>query len=271
MSEAAAALSGDNGGQETSVDTGTNETTWSSGFDEDTSAYVANKGWKDPSDVLESYRNLEKFVGGSKSLIEIPGVDAEPDKMEEFYNRLGRPESADKYELSVPDNAEKETVEWFKEKAHSLGLTNDQASKLFSDWNSMVDEKMQSHQEQVAQMQQEQLASLKKEWGGAFDSQIAAGKRAVNTLGYDQEALTALEEKLGTADMLKLFATIGSKMGEDSFVDGGRSDGAFGLTPAAAKQQLSDLKLDQGFMDQYLSGNPDALNKMKRLMEAAHG
>jgi hypothetical protein len=78
---------------------------------------------------------------------------------------------------------------------------------------------------------------------------------------------------MGTSEMLKLFANLGSKMGEDSFEDGSRgsSNGSFGLTPATARQQMSDLKLDKSFMGEYLGGNPDAVNKMKRLMEAAHG
>ena len=69
--------------------------------------------------------------------------------------------------------------------------------------------------------------------------------------------------------MLRLFATLGSKMGEDSFA-GERGEGGFGVTPAAAKQQIADLKLDKGFMDKYLSGDRDAVDKMRRLMEAAH-
>ena len=41
--------------------------------------------------------------------------------------------------------------------------------------------------------------------------------------------------------MLKLFATLGSKMGEDSF-EGGRSDAGFGVTPAQARQDLDLLQ-----------------------------
>ena len=107
------------------------------------------------------------------------------------------------------------------------------------------------------------------EWGQAFDQQIGAGRRAVAALGLDAGKLAAYEEKLGTAEMLKLFATLGSKMGEDTFA-GERGEGGFGTTPAQAKAQIADLKLDKGFMDKYLSGDKDAVSKMSRLMEAAY-
>lgn len=88
-----------------------------------------------------------------------------------------------------------------------------------------------------------------------------------------QRYLEALESKLGTGEMLKLFATLGSKMGEPSFAADCRSGnaGGFGTTPAQAQAQISDLKLDKGFMERYMGGDKDAMAKMQRLMEAAHG
>ena len=94
MSEATAALTGDNGGANPGAAEpqapAAESPSWNAGFDEDTSAYVENKGWKDPTDILNSYRNLEKFAGGSKNLIELPGVDAAPEALDSFYNKLGR-------------------------------------------------------------------------------------------------------------------------------------------------------------------------------------
>ena len=111
--------------------------------------------------------------------------------------------------------------------------------------------------------------ALKGEWGQAYDQMVGAGRRAVQALGLDAARLSAYEEKLGTGEMLKLFATLGSKMGEDSF-EGGRSDAGFGVTPPRRGKEIADLKMDKQFMDNYLKGNPDAVSKMRRLMEQAH-
>lgn len=273
MNDATAAPMGDNGGANTGAETGAaNEApAWNSGFDEDTSAYVQNKGWQSPADILNSYRALEKFQGGSKNLLELPGVDAEPEAWDAVYNKLGRPESPDKYELNMPENGDDNLANWFKETAHKTGLTAKQAQTLFESYNEVVQSQTSEMQQAMVQQSEQQITELKKEWGQGFDSQIAAGRQAAQALGYDEAKLSDIEQKLGTGEMLRLFASIGSKMGEDSFVDGGRSDSGFGMTPAMARQQVSELKMDKSFMSEYLSGNKDAVAKMKRLMEQAHG
>lgn len=273
MTEATAAPSGDNGGATTGAATGagTQAPAWNSGFDEDTSAYVQNKGWQSPADILNSYRALEKFQGGSKNLLELPGLDAEPEAWDAVYNKLGRPESPDNYELNMPENGDQELASWFKETAHKTGLTAKQAQSLFESYNELFSAKTQESQVNMAQQAEQQINELKKEWGQGFDAQIDAGRRAAQSLGYDEAKLADIEQKLGTGEMLRLFASIGSKMGEDTFVDGGRSDAGFGMTPAMARQQISEMKLDKQFMGEYLKGNPEAVSKMKRLMEQAHG
>jgi hypothetical protein len=272
MSEAAAAPTGDNGSANAGAANGAgNPSPWNAGFDEETSAYVGNKGWQSPADILSSYRNLEKFAGGSKNLLELPGVDADQTALDNFYNKLGRPESPDKYGIKMPDGGDPELAEWFKQNAHKTGLSDKQAASLFDAWNEMSASRMQAMQQSAVQSSEQEIAALQKEWGQGYEAQIDSGKRAVAALGYDAEKLNALESKMGTAEMLKLFAAVGSKMGEDSFADGNRSGNTtFGLTPAAANQQIADLKMDKNFMSEYLNGNKDAVAKMQRLMGFAH-
>ena len=273
--QSAAALLGDNGtpaapaaGVQPSAQPSPGSV-WTAAFDEDTNAYVNNKGWKEPADLLTSYRNLEKFAGGAKNLVELPPEGATPEQLDAFYTKLGRPGSPDEYGLQPPQGADPELTNWFKGTAHKLGLTAAQAKALYTEWNSMSGSMQEKLQAQQAQETEAQLKSLRGEWGQAYDQNIAAGRRAVQALGLDAARLSAYEEKLGTGEMLKLFATLGSKMGEDTF-EGGRSDGGFGVTPAQARQEIADLKMDKQFMDNYLKGNPDAVGKMRRLMEAAH-
>jgi len=274
MTEATAALTGDNGGAAPSAPSGNAGTQgpWYSGYDEQTQAFIQNKGWNDPADLLTSYRNLEKFAGGSKNLLELPGEDAEPSAWDAVFNKLGRPESPDKYGIQPPEGANETLVEWFKQTSHELGLTERQAKTFFEKYVGLESEFMQQNEAQMREASEKAIDSLKREWGQGFNAQIDAGKRAVAALGFNEEQLSAYESKLGTAEMLKLFATLGSKMGEDTFEGGERSsNSSFGLTPAMAQQQIADLKMDSQFMEKYMSGAPDAINKMKRLMEQAYG
>ena len=273
--QSAAALLGDNGAPAAPAagvaPTGqpSSNSVWTAAFDEDTSAYVSNKGWKEPSDLLMSYRNLEKFAGGAKNLLEMPPENATPEQLDAFYSKLGRPADPNEYGLKAPDGGDPAMVEWFKGTAHKLGLSAKQAQSLFTEFNGMSGSMQEKLQSQMAQESEKAIGTLKQEWGQAYDQMIGAGRRAATALGYDAGRLSAIEDKSGTSEMLRLFATLGSKMGEDSFA-GERSEGGFGVTPASAKQQIADLKLDKGFMDKYLSGDKDAVGKLQRLMEAAH-
>lgn len=275
MTDAAAALSGDNGGADTgaaaTTTTGTQATPWNAGFDEDTQAYVGAKGWQSPVDLLTSYRNLEKFAGGSKALVELPGEDADPQKINEFYAKLGRPDSPDKYDLKMPADADPKVTEFYKNLAHKHGLSSKQAAGLYGEWNEFITGLGQQSEADMVATSEREVLDVKKEWGQAFEQNLDAGRRAAAALGYDQSKLDAMESKLGTAETLRLFATLGSKMGEDSFAGGEREGSSFALSPAVAKQQIADLKLDNQFMGKYLSGDKDAISKMTRLMEAAHG
>lgn len=243
--------------------------------DEETTAYVQNKGWQNPGDLLTSYRNLEKFAGGSKSVVALPGPDADEKALGEFYNKLGRPESPDKYSIEIGKDHDVELAKWFTQTAHAAGLSDKQAQTLFGKWNEMAGGRMQAMQqasaEEAAARADADLKALKTEWGQTYDKQIDAGKRAVAALGFNAEKLTEYENKLGTGEMLKLFATLGAKMGDPSFEGGGRSGdaGGFGLTPASAQQQLSDLRADQAFMKEYMNGSKDHVAKFQRLMQAA--
>lgn len=286
MSNATAVLTGDNGGGQQAAAPAAPATTsaapgaagapaanspWYGQADETTAAYIQNKGWQSPTDLLTSYRNLEKFAGGAKNLLELPGADAEPTAWDSVYAKLGRPESPDKYSLQPGEGQDPELTEWFKGTAHKYGLSDKQAAAIFNEWNQMAGTKVQAMEEQSRVESEQAIKSLQREWGQGYENQITAGRKAVAALGLNEQQLSQYEAKLGTADMLKLFATLGSKMGEPEFHGGERGGGSgFGVTPAQAQQQVAELKSDKQFMEAYMKGDPGAVSKMKRLMEAAY-
>lgn len=280
MSEAAtAALMGDNGGageEAGAVESGPIETSpksttssWAETLPPEDQAYIGNKGWESPTDMFKSYRNLEKFAGGSKNLVELPSADAEPESMEQFFNKLGRPETADQYSFKAPEGVDPSVDGWFRGTAHEIGLTDQQAGKLYESYNQMAAQQMEAAAGNVELQSEQDLRNLQKEWGRDYQKNLDQGQIAVRALGYDQESLAGIEAKLGTGEMIKLFANIGSKMGEDSFRSGDNS-GGFGTTGAEARMQIDNLKTDKQFMDQYLSGDKAAVAKMTRLMEKAY-
>ena len=276
MSEATAALSGPaeagtgDAGNSGAAGAAPSAPAWAEGLSEDNIAYINQRGWENPHQLFESYRNLEKLQSGSKNVVEIPGVDATDEQMGSFYDALGRPGSPGEYGLELPDGGDQTLMDWFSETAHRHGLSQKQTQSLFNEWNEMSGQRMENmmHEQKVAN--EAEIDNLKKEWGADYDKMINAGRLAAQGLGLGEEQLSAMEDKLGTAEMLKHFALLGSKMGEPDFVDGKTGDG-FGASPAQAQAEIAELKTDKAFMDAYLSGDKAAVSKMQRLMDKAYG
>ena len=249
---------------------------WIDSFDDEAKGFVQNKGWKDSADLLGSYRNLEKLTGaGPDKLLKLPTGD---DKAEwdAFYTKLGRPESADGYKLPVPDGDDgafaKTAAGWF----HELGLTAAQAEKLSAKWNEHVGQMGQQAEAQKgeaykAQIEQDNKA-LTSKWGAAYEQNINIAKTAAREFGFDGPTIDKLESALGFAGLMEFMHNVGSKIGEASFVSGDSgAPGRFGvMTPDQAKQQITALRSDSGFISKYTAGDAEAKAKMAQLHKWAY-
>jgi len=167
--------------------------------------------------------------------VTLPGKDATPEQWAEFYKNIGAPESSDAYELPIPDgdNGEfaKTAAAWFKD----AGLLPQQANALASKWNEF-----QGAQAAAAQAAEDarlqamdtknraEETALKTEWGQKHEANMELAKRAVRQfLPADKsgEIITALEDKLGYAETIKLLHTIGAGLGEHDAAGLGQQSG----------------------------------------------
>lgn len=135
------------------------------------------------------------------------------------------PDTAEGYELPLPEGADgefaKTAAEWFKEE----GIPKGQAQKLAEKWNEYAAkyQQQQAEAEQAAAAQRAEQdkadqASLKKEWGDKYDANVELGRRAVRQFEVSADVLSAIEEKVGYAGLLKMFSKIGAGLGEDQAV-----------------------------------------------------
>lgn len=236
--------------------------------DNDLKGYVQNKGWKDPKELADGYRNLEKLLGGEK--MPMPKGADDKDGWNRVYDALGRPKTAEEYKLPVPEGDNGEFAKVASGKFHELGLSAAQAQGLAEWWNATQAQNMQNFQAQSNAKIESDLQSLKSEWGAAYDENVEFGRRAAREYGLDQDKLSKIESALGTAEMIKLMAQIGRAQGEAKFVDGENKGNTFGMTPAAAQQRIEQLRADRDWTSKYLAGNADATNELARLMKLAY-
>lgn len=246
---------------------------WLKGADDLTVGYVQNKGWKEPSQVLESYRNLEKLMGADKAgnAVILPKPDATPEEMGKFYERLGRPSEPDGYKLPMPEGANPDFAKAASAKMHELGLTKQQGETLAAWWNEQASTAQSNLKAQTEQAYQADDLALKTEWGAAFNQKLAQAQAFVRGAGIKPEAIDKLQSAMGHKATMEFFANLGAKIGEADFVAGtGNQKFGDAMTPAQANAKIAELKRDKGFVARYTSGDALAKAEMQRLISFAN-
>lgn len=281
-----AATTGAEGGAAAPADGGTKTgipgaPAWLPNADQDTVTYVSSKGWDKSSNpaeaILGSYRSLEKLWGADKAgtTVQIPGEGADDKARDAFYNRLGRPETADKYSMKAKDfTGMPETLaQGLITLGHKEGFTEKQLSAV-QKWNNESSVALQKELETNATIEAgQQAGKLKQEWGAAHDQNLQTAKEAATKLGWTAEQINAMQLGLGYDGVMKLAHQLGMQVGEGKFVsgEGGRTAGAEGgkMTPAQASAELKRLASDPVFQKEWLDKtNPNhkaALNKKAQL------
>ncbi len=245
---------------------------WYSGFDQDTLGWMENRGLTKLDEkaalqeAVKGHRNAEKYMGvPADKLLRLPDFEkADKVEMDQFFTKLGRPATPAEYKLAVPEGASNDFADWAKNVFHEHGLTAKQAESIANKWNEYVGgiagSQQQAAQERLAQQQQ----ALKNEWGEAYERNDFYAGEAIRKLGWDQDKLKALTSAVGFDTAMKMFADLGSKVGEDNYVQGARP--ATGpLTPAQAKSRIQQLTSDKEFAGKLMAGNADAKAEWDRL------
>jgi len=238
--------------------------------DADTKGWVQTKGFKEPADVVTSYRNLEKLMGADRAgrTVVLPTKWDDPKEVEPFFEKLGRPKVPDGYKL--PEGADKEFGKWAQTTFHKAGLSDRQAELVMNEWGGLVEGKTKATAEAKAAAIAADKEALGKEWGAAHDAKIATAKQAVTAFGFDEATITKLEDALGFAGVMKFMAGLGEKVGEARAVNGDGSSPGGPMTPASAQAQIRELKADPEFVRKYIAGDFDAKQKMEQLHKWAY-
>lgn len=236
---------------------------WISGLNEDLRGYVQNKGFKDPGAVVDSYRNLEKLRGvPQERLLTLPDKEDAPE-WNAIYERLGKPKVADEYSFELPEAAKSPEFEkWAKETFHANGLSKKAAENIMKQYGEYFNNQIASTNESDKARLESQIASLKKEWGAAYEQNYGVANQAAKVFGVDNPTLDSLKAVMGEANTIKFLHTIGSKLGQGTFVSGDNSGGFNrAMTPAEAKDKLATLMKDNDFTTKLLNGHSETLEK----------
>lgn len=156
--------------------------------------------------IAKSYSELESKLG--KSLV-MPGEGASEEEVNTFWQKLGKPESAEKYSI------EGEQAKGFREIAFKNNLTDSQAKAIYNEIEETGKRYAAEQMEKFTQQTKETNKVLLSEYGKDFPAKMEMLKRGIAANG-GQELYNKLRDSGLIADLniVKLFINVGEKNAE---------------------------------------------------------
>ena len=172
--------------------------------------------------LAKSYINATQMIGKDK--VAVPNKNSTDDQWNEFYDKLGRPESADKYSLNAKSEVvpiDEQAIKQFAENAHQLGLNNKQAQGILEFYKNNMEGMAHQAKVDTETAQAQSTQELRQEWGREFDTNIkkagALAKANMNPEILDMQLKDGM--RLGDhPEIIKGFAKIAGMMSEDKIV-----------------------------------------------------
>lgn len=134
--------------------------------------------------LAKSHVNVNKLVGADKNaVLKFPTSPEDKEAYDAIYNKLGRPEAVDGYELDnyTKDNplADADQLKQFAEMAHAEGVSKQAFDKMISWYYQTMGAQKEAFDTGLEKQIEEYTEQLKGEWGDAFDSKTT---KIINTL-----------------------------------------------------------------------------------------
>ena len=222
---------------------------------------------EDASDAdREAFR--QKLIDKNIGLMEIPDSE-NPESLEAVYRALGKPESADAYELpeveglSIDDNRSA----FLKETALKVGVNKTQ-------FKTMMQEVLAADAAQAQAQTAEhegKLRALNEEWGMAYDKKVGLATSVAEKFGFPEEFVTAIGEGKMNTDVLRALDAIAAATGTEAAQVASQEGGADYITPAEARERAAEIRNKLMDMNQNDPQYKDLVQKRVKYMQMANG
>ena len=214
---------------------------WRQSLPEDIKADKSLESIKDIASLAKSYIHAQKMVGSDK--IPVPNKYATDKDWSLVYEKLGRPKSPDGYKYDLPQDkqVDEASLKSFSDQAHRLGLLPTQANGVVKFYNDMVAKTLQDADSKALAARENGTKQLKQEWGQAYQEKLTKANTLAKSVIEGDFLNNNLADgtKLGDHPMMvKAFAALADKMGEDNIV---QASGPSYLTPSQIEKQIGEL------------------------------
>lgn len=171
--------------------------------------FMENKGNPDQNKLVEMYKNLESQMG---SRVKIPGEEATPEERNNFYKKIGRPDSPEGYGVSADVfDAEAQKVMF------ESGISLDAAKKLEDAFSQSGTRKEAAIK---AKMETDAKAIISEVGEENFKTEIRNMKKIAEALEWSPEQTDFMVSKFGLRKVMKTFKDMGQFVGESRLKSG---------------------------------------------------
>lgn len=244
------------------------EARWFDGLPEPLRITVQAKGWGSIEDVVKSYQHLESFKGvPPDKLLKVPNPE-DAEGWAKLHERL-RPKAPEEYGLKAEEGGDPEFAGQAAEAFHKAGLTVAQAKSLTDWFNTAAGKSTEAEARAKAEKIANEDKEIKTEWADKWDANVMTARKAVAAMGFSPDQLNELQESMGLSGVMRLFHTIGSRLGEHQLVEAGKMVSPNSVE--AAKVKLAQNLADPAWKTAYMGGSEAHKTEMQRLQKIIAG
>ena len=253
----------------TVLGSGSDNQDWRSSLPDELKNDATLQNFKDVESLAKTVVHQQKVLG---SRIPIPKTDEEKS---ELYTKLGRPESGEAYEFTIPETHKshfnEDQVKEFRNVAHQIGLNNEQTKALIDFQVKSVDHEIQRQSTDLTVTKQATEDTLKKEWGYDYDKQVRNAQRALQVYGNEELNQLMNTEAGNIPAVIKLFARLGSEVTEDMAKN--TQNNSLATSPLDAQSEIDNIFSDakDPYHDNMHKDHKNRVEYMRQLHEKRFG
>ena len=228
---------------------------------------------QDLDQLAKGYVHAQRMVGADK--IALPNKHATEDDWNQFYGKLGRPDSPDAYEVNYTPPAEgyeATNLPGFQDAAFRAGLNSDQAQLLLDWYSELETETIQSNEAASETHRLSAEQDLRQEYGLAYDKKLAEANGVFQKFFGSEMAQVVLEDGslLGNnAQFIKALTNLASNFSEDTITADQTATGA--MTPQEAQSEINKLTAPgTAYWDKLHPNHQAAVDEVFALRQMAH-
>ncbi len=208
--------------------------------------FCRQKGWRSPLEALEAYRKLET-TSSSPSPAHMPPGESRPES----------PEAYALEEILAGQEVHPEFARAMRLAMHEAGLSNRQAQNLTRAWQEQISIFKKAAQIRCQREREDAVRDFSPH-------RLEAARRGFRHSGLGADIAEILEETLGPACAVELFARLGAALAEDQLATDLRPLGT-SASPDTAERRLDQLLKDSTFSQRYLAGDERAVTEISEL------